>query len=197
MEGCGRCSLGGTPACKVHTWRDELILLRDLVLQSGLTETRKWGVPCYVTGKKNVVLLGALKGCATLSFLKGALMKDPEKLLVKPGENSQSARYMKFTAPEEVTAQSSSIMGYLKEAILIEESGQKVTFNSPEQQPMCEELQQAIKSDAELSSAFYALTPGRQRGYILYFGGAKQSQTRIDRIAKSRDRILQGKGMQD
>ena len=197
VDGCGRCSLGGTPACKVHDWREELMLLRDILLQSGLTETRKWGVPCYVLGKHNVVLLGVLKSCATLSFFKGALMKDPENLLVKPGENSQAARYMKFTSPEQVTAQVAIIRDYLKEAIGIEESGQKVTFKSPQEQSMCEELQEALQSDAELSSAFYALTPGRQRGYILHFGGAKQSQTRIDRIAKNRDRILQGKGMQD
>jgi uncharacterized protein YdeI (YjbR/CyaY-like superfamily) len=197
MEGCGRCSLGGTPACKVHNWREELILLRDILHQSGLTETRKWGVPCYVKGNKNVVLLGVLKSCATLSFFKGALMKDPENLLVKPGENSQSARYMKFSAPEQVMVQTAIIKDYLKEAIGIEESGQKVAFKAPEEQPMCEELQEALQSDAELFTAFYALTPGRQRGYILHFGGAKQSQTRIDRIAKSRDRILQGKGMQD
>lgn len=197
VDGCGRCSLGGTPACKVHDWREELILLRDILLKSGLTETRKWGVPCYVKGNKNVVLLGVLKSCATISFFKGALMKDPENLLVKPGENSQAARYMKFTSPEQVIALAAIIRDYIKEAIGIEESGQKVTFKSPEEQPMCEELQEALQSDAALSSAFYALTPGRQRGYILHFGGAKQAQTRIDRIAKNRDRILQGRGMQD
>jgi uncharacterized protein YdeI (YjbR/CyaY-like superfamily) len=196
-EGCGRCSLGGTPACKVHTWHQELALLRGILLQSGLTETRKWGVACYMHGKHNVVLLGALKSCATLSFFKGSLMHDPEKLLIKPGENSQAARYMKFTTPEQVMEQMNSILSYIHEAIQLEESGQKVAFKSPQEQPMCEELQEALKSDAEMSSAFDALTPGRQRGYILFFGAAKQSKTRMERIAKWRDKILQGKGMQD
>lgn len=196
-DGCGRCALGGTPACKVHTWREELLLLRDLLLQSGLTETRKWGVACYMHNKHNVVLLGALKSCATLSFFKGSIMHDPENLLIKPGENSQAARYMKFTSPEHVIEQTGSILSHIREAIQLEESGQKVAFKSPEEQPMCEELQEALKSDLELKSAFYALTPGRQRGYILFFGGAKQSKTRMERIAKWRPSILRGKGMQD
>ncbi len=196
-DGCGRCPLGGTPGCKVHTRREELFLLRKIMLESGLTETRKWGVPCYVHGKKNVVLLSALKHCATLSFLKGALLSDPGKLLHKPGENSQAARYMKFTSPEEVIAQTAEIETYVREAIKLEESGEKVVFKAPQEQTMCAELAETLKNDAELSAAFYALTPGRQRGYILFFGGAKQAKTRLERIAKWRDKILQGKGMQD
>ena len=197
MEGCGRCALGGTPACKVHAWHDELALLREILLQSGLTETRKWGVACYTHGKHNVALLGALKACATLSFFKGALMQDPENLLQKPGENSQAARYMKFTTVRQVNEQAGHIVSYLKEAIKIEESGQKVVFKQPEAQDMCEELIQALRDDAEMASAFQKLTPGRQRGYMLFFSGAKQAKTRVERIAKCRDRILQGKGMQD
>lgn len=197
MEGCGRCALGGTPACKVHAWHDELALLREILLQSGLTETRKWGVACYMHGKHNVALLGALKACATLSFFKGALMHDPENLLHKPGENSQAVRYMKFTAAGQVKEQAGHIANYLKEAIKIEESGQKVVFMQPEEQDMCEELAQALRDDAEMASAFQKLTPGRQRGYMLFFSGAKQAKTRMERIAKCRDRILQGKGMQD
>jgi uncharacterized protein YdeI (YjbR/CyaY-like superfamily) len=196
-DGCGRCPLGGTPGCKVHQWREEVLMLREILLQSGLTETRKWGVPCYVHGKKNVVLLSVLKESATLSFLKGALLSDPAKLLHKPGENSQAARYMKFTSPDQVLAQSAEISAYVREAVKLEESGQKVVFKAPQDQAMCDELQEVLKSDVELNTAFYALTPGRQRGYILFFGAAKQSKTRMERIAKWRDKILQGKGMQD
>lgn len=196
-DGCGRCPLGGTPGCKVHQWREEVLMLREILLQSGLTETRKWGVPCYVHGKKNVVLLSVLKESATLSFLKGALLSDPAKLLHKPGENSQAARYMKFTSPDQVLAQSAEISAYVREAVKLEESGQKVVFKAPQDQAMCDELQEVLKSDVELNTAFYALTPGRQRGYILFFGGAKQAKTRMERIDKWRDKILQGKGMQD
>ncbi|MFN4915203.1 MAG: YdeI/OmpD-associated family protein [Sphingomonadales bacterium] len=196
-DGCGRCPLGGTSGCKVHQWREEVLMLREILLQSGLTETRKWGVPCYVHGKKNVVLLSVLKESATLSFLKGALLSDPAKLLHKPGENSQAARYMKFTSPDQVLAQSAEISAYVREAVKLEESGQKVVFKAPQDQAMCDELQEVLKSDVELNTAFYALTPGRQRGYILFFGGAKQAKTRMERIDKWRDKILQGKGMQD
>ena len=196
-DGCGRCPLGGTPRCKVHKWKEELLMMREIILQSGLTETRKWGVPCYVHGKKNVVLLSALKHCATISFLKGALLSDPKNLLHKPGENSQAARYMKFTTPEEVMAQSMDIAAYVLEAVKLEESGEKVVFKAPQDQPMCDEFAEALKDDAELSAAFYALTPGRQRGYILFFGGAKLPKTRVERIAKWRNTIIQGKGMLD
>ena len=196
-EGCGRCPLGGTPGCKVHIRREELQMLRQIMLHSGLTETRKWGVPCYVHRKKNVVLLSTLKDCATLRFLKGSLMSDPGKLLHKPGENSQAARYMKFTSPEEVLAQSAEISAYVREAVRLEESGEKVVFKAPQDQTMCDEFAETLKNDSELSAAFYALTPGRQRGYILFFGGAKQAKTRLERIAKWRNRILEGKGMQD
>lgn len=196
-DGCGRCALGGTPACKVQTWQVELSMLREVLLQSGLLETRKWGVACYMHNQFNVVLLSALKHGAILSFFKGSLMQDPEKLLIKPGENSQAARYMKFTSPEQVIEHTGSILSYIREAIQLEESGQKVAFKSPEEQPMCGELQEALQSDADLSAAFYALTPGRQRGYILFFGGAKQAKTRMERIAKWRPAILRGKGMQD
>lgn len=196
-DGCGRCPLGGTSGCKVHQWREEVLMLREILLQSGLTETRKWGVPCYVHGKKNVVLLSVLKESATLSFLKGALLSDPAKLLHKPGENSQAARYMKFTSPDQVLAQSAEISAYVREAVKLEESGQKVVFKAPQDQAMCDELQEVLKSDVELNTAFYALTPGRQRGYILFFGGAKQAKTRMERIDKWRDKILQEKGMQD
>ena len=197
MDGCGRCSLGATPACKVNTWREELALLRKILLKSELTETRKWGVACYMHGKQNVVLLGALKHGATLSFMKGSLMSDPENLLHSPGENSQAVRYMKFTEPEQVGVLSENIMAYIREAIRLEETKQKVTFKSVDDQVMCVELAGVLKADAELSKAFYALTPGRQRGYILFFNAAKQPETRTMRIAKHRNKILQGKGMQD
>jgi uncharacterized protein YdeI (YjbR/CyaY-like superfamily) len=197
MEGCGRCSLGGTPACKVHTWQGELALLREILLQSGLTETRKWGVACYMYDKKNIVLLGALKSCATLSFFKGSLLSDPEKLLHTPGENSQAARYMKFTQTEQVMAQSGHIAAYLQEAIMLEKQGAKVDFKKEHHHQWPDELQLAFDEDPALKNAFENLTPGRQRGYLLFFTAAKQSVTRIQRIAKNKEKIMQGKGLQE
>ena len=197
VDGCGRCALGATPACKVNTWKEELALLRQILLQSGLTETRKWGVACYMHGANNVVLLGALKHCATLSFFKGALMTDPEKLLQKPGENSQAMRYLRFTSPGQVNDQRLHINAYLMEAVGIEEAGQKVSFKPPQEQVMPEELTNVLNNDPVLAAAFHKLTPGRRRGYILFFGAAKQPKTRLERISKCREKILQGKGMQD
>jgi uncharacterized protein YdeI (YjbR/CyaY-like superfamily) len=197
VNGCGRCALGATPACKVNTWKEELVLLRQILLQSGLTETRKWGVACYMHGANNVALLSALKHCATLSFFKGALMTDPEKLLQKPGENSQAMRYLRFTSTGQVNDQRLHINAYLMEAVGIEEAGQKVSFKPPQEQVMPEELTNVLNNDPDLAAAFHKLTPGRRRGYILFFGAAKQPKTRLERISKCRENILQGKGMQD
>lgn len=194
--GCGRCALGGTPECRVHLWSKELILLRDIVMSCGLTETRKWGVPCYTVEGKNAVMIGAFKDCCTLSFMKGALIPDPKGLLTKPGENTQAARVIRFTDADTIVKLQPSLRKLILEAVQVEKEGKTYAFaEAPEALP--EELQEMLDEDEDLRNAFYKLTPGRQRGYIIFISGAKQSATRISRILKNRDKILAGKGMMD
>ena len=192
--GCGRCSLGGTPQCKVHFWPQELNVLRLLILDCGLTEEVKWDVPCYTLNGKNILILAALKNYCSISFFKGALLSDEEKLLSKPGESTQVGRVMKFTSVEQIIELEPSIKAYIFEAIEVEKAGLKIEVKK-ELDPLPEELLEAFKNDKILEAAFYNLTPGRQRGYVLFFNQAKQSKTRIARIEKSRADILIGKGM--
>lgn len=194
--GCGRCELGGTPECRVHLWTTELILLRDIVLSCGLTETRKWGVPCYTVDGKNAVMIGAFKDCCTLSFMKGALIPDPKGLLTKPGENTQAARVIRFTDADTIVKLQPALRKLIQEAVQVEKDGKTYSFaESPEPLPV--ELEEMLQQDEELRTAFHKLTPGRQRGYIIFISGAKQSATRISRILKYRDKILMGKGIMD
>lgn len=196
LEGCGRCELGGTPACKVHDWEEELRQLRRIVLACELTEELKWGVACYTLAGKNVLLLSAFKNYAALSFFKGVLLKDHHQLLHAPGKNSQASRVLRFTNVEEVLELEPIIKAYVADAMAVEKAGLKVAFKkNPE--PIPEELQQALNGNSVLKAAFEALTPGRQRGYILYFSGAKQSKTRWARIEKYIPKILSGKGFHD
>ncbi len=195
-EGCGRCALGGTPDCKVNAWVDELRSLRQLVLECGLAEEIKWSVPCYTLNGSNVAMVSAFRDYACLSFFKGSLLRDPEGLLVKPGEHSQAARQLRFTAVQEIRGREPAIRALLVEAINAEKSGKKVPFKkNPE--PVPEELQERLRADPALKAAFEALSPGRQRGYILYVSGAKQSATRMARVEKYIPRILEGKGIHD
>jgi uncharacterized protein YdeI (YjbR/CyaY-like superfamily) len=196
LEGCGRCPLGGTPDCKVHKWISELKLLRMIVLESGLAEECKWGVPCYTFDNGNVLLVSAFKDYCSISFFKGSLLKDDKKLLEKPGKNSQAARLLKFSIVEEIKEVETDIKSYIREAIEIEKSGLKVNFNkNPE--PVPEELEKKFEEDPLLKTAFDALTPGRQRGYIIYFSAPRQSKTRVERIEKSIGKILNGEGLHD
>lgn len=192
--GCGRCSLGGTPQCKVHFWPQELNVLRLLILDCGLTEEVKWDVPCYTFNGKNILILAALKNYCSISFFKGALLSDEDKLLSKPGESSQGGRVMKFTSVEQIVELEPSIKAYIFEAIEVEKAGLKIKVKK-ELDPLPVELVEAFKNDKILEAAFYNLTPGRQRGYVLFFNQAKQAKTRIVRIEKSRADILIGKGM--
>ncbi len=194
--GCGRCSLVGTPDCKVKTWNEELHVLREIILKNDLTEERKWGVPCYTNNGKNIILLSALKDSATISFLKGSLIDDIHGLLIAPGKNSQSARYMKFTSVKEIKKAKPFIMDYIKQALEIERSGKKIDFKKDDD-PIPVELSATFNKQPELKTAFYALTPGRRRGYLLHFNQAKQSATRESRIQKCIPLILEGKGFQD
>ncbi len=195
-EGCGRCPLGGTPDCKVNSWTQELHAMRRIILETGLTEESKWGVPCYTHNGKNVLTLSALKEFAAISFFKGSLLQDPEKLLSAPGPNSQAARYVKITDTEQVARNEQHIKAYIFEAIEVEKAGLSVEFKkNPE--PIPEELEAKLEEDPFLKSAFEALTPGRQRGYILHFSAPKKSETRVSRIEKCTEQILNGIGLHD
>ncbi len=195
-SGCGRCSLWDTPQCKVHNWTSELALLRQIVLDCGLQEELKWGVPCYTYRKKNVILISALKESAVISFLQGALLKDPKGILQKPGENSQIARVIKFKTVREIEKIKATLKTYIFEAVEVEKAGLKlVTPKNPE--PIPEELRLKMENFPALKTAFFKLTPGRQRGYIIYFSAPKQSKTRESRIEKCIPKIMEGKGFHD
>lgn len=196
IDGCMRCKLGATPACKVNTWRTELETLRHIVLQTGLTEEVKWGVPCYTYETKNIVMVSAFKEFACLSFFKGALIDDPHALMQKAGESSQSARLVKFTSTQQILEKEEILKDYIAKAIAIEKEGRKVVFaKNPE--PLPDELTEVFGKDVALKNAFYALTPGRQRGYIIYISQPKQSQSRYNRIEKCRSKIENGEGLND
>jgi uncharacterized protein YdeI (YjbR/CyaY-like superfamily) len=197
VEGCGRCALGGTPACKVHTWRDVLEELRVILLESGLEEECKWGMPCYTFNGKNVAVLAAFKGNCSVGFFKGVLLSDPKKILSLPGEDSQSTRQLKVTTLKEVKTHKSALKALLKEAIEIEKAGKKVTFKKVDEFAVPQELQEKFDEMPAFEKAFKSLTPGRQRGYLLHFSQAKQAATRKARIEKYLNQIFDGKGMMD
>lgn len=195
IDGCMRCKYGATPKCKVNNWIDELKLLRQIVLETGLKEELKWGVPVYTKNGKNIVTVSALKEFACIGFFKGVLLTDSQKILHQQG-NVQSDRIVKFTNVEDIHALKKELKSYIEEAIENEESGKKVVFKkNPE--PIPQELLQAFEEDQALKMAFYSLTPGRQRGYIIHFSQPKQSQTRTGRIEKYKQQILSGIGFHD
>jgi uncharacterized protein YdeI (YjbR/CyaY-like superfamily) len=196
LEGCMRCSLGATPACKALFWTDILEFLRQLILETELQEERKWGVPTYTINGKNVVMLGVFKDSCVLSFIKGQLIPDPKGLLELPGPNSREGRILRFTHLSQAVQLEKEIRNYLQEAIQVERSGKKAApSSSPQMLP--DELQQKFTEHPGLETAFFALTPGRQRGYLIHFSGAKQSPTRLSRIEKCIPKIFAGKGMMD
>lgn len=197
IDGCGRCSLGGTPQCKVHNWDEELKILRAIILECDLTEELKWKVPCYTFEGKNVLILAAFKEYCAISFLKGSLLKDTENILSTPGEHTQSARLIKFTTTEEIIRKESFIKEYIEEAINLEKVGEKVNFKEKTEINLPQEFRNMLDNLPELRSAFFSLTPGRQRGYMLYFSAPKQSATRELRIEKCIQQIMEGKGMHD
>ena len=195
-DGCGRCNLYATPECKVHTFAEALKLLRSLVLSCGLTEELKWSIPCYTFQGKNMLVVAAFKAYCSVSFFKGALLSDSHGKLKTPGENSQATRLLKYTSAEQVKQEADIIKAYVYEAIEVEKAGLKVAFKK-DAGPMPEELKEKLKDMPALNTAFNDLTPGRQRGYILYFSQAKQSKTRVARIEKYIPKILSGKGFHD
>jgi len=182
---------------KIDKWKAELSALRNIMLDCQLIETLKWGQPCYMFNKTNVVILANFKESCAVSFLKGALLSDTENLLVRPGENSQSGRFLRFKSLEEIILAEPIIKTYVFEAIEIEKAGLKVAPRDPESEPIIPELIKRFNENPTLKTAFEALTPGRQRAYNLYFTAAKQATTRLNRIDSYTDRILNKKGIND
>jgi uncharacterized protein YdeI (YjbR/CyaY-like superfamily) len=181
---------------KVKKWQDELEKLRAIVLDCQLTEELKWRVPCYTYKNGNVVLINSFKDFCTLSFFKGALLNDTNNVLIKQGENTQSARIIRFTSVNEIIEMEAIIKTYIYEAIEVEKAGLKVELNNKELE-FPEELLIKLNENPEFKIAFEALTPGRQRAYNLFFSDSKQSKTREARIEKYEQRILNGKGIND
>jgi uncharacterized protein YdeI (YjbR/CyaY-like superfamily) len=178
-------------------WQKEMAELRDLVLACGLTEEWKWSNPCYTYQGGNVLMISSLKDCCVLSFFKGVLIDDVAGILQKPGENSQSGRIIRFTEISQIKEIATLLKTYIFQSIEIEKAGLQVDFSAKNQLEFPEELKQKWDEKPELKNAFLALPPGKQRGYVLYFTGAKQSSSRSDRIVKYIPRILSGKGFHD
>ena len=182
---------------KSKQWQEELRTLRRILLDSQLTEEVKWRVPCYTFQESNIVILGRFKECCVLSFVKGALLKDANGILVKPGENTQAARVIRFTHVQQIVSMESILKAYIDEAVEVEKAGLKVAFKKVSEFIIPEELQAKLDEIPALKSAFAALTPGRQRAYLLYFSAAKQSKTREARVVKWMRHVLDGKGLDD
>ena len=182
---------------KAKKWQEELRKLRTIVLDCGLTEELKWGVPCYTLEKSNVVLIHVFKEYCALLFPKGALLKDPKGILIQQTENVQAARQIRFTNVREIIRLEPVIKSYIREAIEVQKAGLEVPLKKTSEFKVAEEFQKKLNATPSLKKAFEALTPGRQRGYLLYFSGAKQSKTRESRIEKCIPQILKGKGLDD
>jgi uncharacterized protein YdeI (YjbR/CyaY-like superfamily) len=186
---------------KVHAkeerWGDEFAALRRLCLEAGLDEELKWGQACYSLDGSNIVLIHGFKGYCALLFMKGALLDDADCILVQQTQNVQSARQIRFQSIADITQREAAIKRYLKQAIAVEKSGAKVQMKTAAQFEVPAEFQERLDGDPSLATAFRALTPGRQRAYLLYFGGAKQSATRSGRVKKHVARIKKGLGLDD
>ena len=178
-------------------WQAELLALRAVFLSTPLTETIKWYKPCYTFEGRNIASLAGLKDHCWILFFKGALLRDPHGILQKAGDNSQSARVINFTSVPQIKKLKRVLHSYVQEAIACEQAGLKVIFEKSEDRVPPDELLAAFAQTPGLQQAFSALTPGRQRGYLLHFGQAKQSSTRMARIAKCTAAILQGRGLQE
>jgi uncharacterized protein YdeI (YjbR/CyaY-like superfamily) len=182
---------------KAEKWQPELKKLRKIALDCGLTEELKWGCPCYTLDESNIVLIHAFKGYCAYLFFKGALLKDAKHILIQQTKNVQAARQIRFTGVKEITGMEKTLKAYIKEAVEVEKSGLKVSLKKTSEFKMAEEFKNKLDESSVLKKAFESLTPGRQRGYLLYFASAKQSATRESRIEKSIPKILDGMGMDD
>lgn len=192
-KGCGRCPRFDTAECSTKRWAEGLSKLRHLCLNTGLNETVKWSHPCYVHAKRNIAIIGAFRADFRLSFFNAALMKDPAAILEKQGPNTRHADMIRFTGNEHVVLREDIIRSYLSEAMQYAEQGKK----PPKDHSALDipsELEEAFSNDPALAEAFQALTPGRQKSYVINLNGAKKAETRVARINKFRGKILAGKG---
>ena len=193
VKGCGRCARFDTPDCAAMIWAEGLAQLRAICLDAGLSEVVKWGHPCYMHAGRNIALIGAFRGDFRFTFMNAGLLKDPEGVLEKNGPNTATASVIYLRSLGDVTRLRPVIAAYISELKSYAEAGIKPPKVTREYD-MPEELIAALDDDPELSEAFHALTPGRQKSYVINLNSAKQSATRVNRIAKFRDRILAGKG---
>jgi len=182
---------------KAQKWQEEFEKLRMIILDCRLTEELKWGKPCYTFLESNIVIIHGFKEYCALLFMKGVLLKDPRGILVTQTENTQAARQIRFTNVREILEMEPTLKAYINEAIEVEKAGLKVDFKKTTEFEIPEELQKKLDEIPALKTAFYTLTPGRQRAYILYFSGAKQSKTREARVEKYMKQILAGRGLND
>ncbi len=182
---------------KAKKWQEELEKLRTIVLECPLTEELKWGCPCYTYQERNIVLLHVFKEYCALLFFKGALLNDADGILIQQTKNVQAARQIRFTNVREIVKMRTILKTYIYEAIEVEKAGLEVRFKKTSEYILPEEFQHQLDGIPALKTAFYALTPGRQRGYIFYFSQPKQSKTRESRVEKCLQRILNGKGLND
>jgi uncharacterized protein YdeI (YjbR/CyaY-like superfamily) len=182
---------------KAKQWQEEIRKLRTIVLYSHLTEELKWGCPCYTYEGKNIVLIHVFKEYCAVLFFKGALLKDPKGVLIQQTENVQVPRQMRFTNVKEVDKMKATLKALIYEAVEVEESGVKVEMKKTTEFTMPEEFKNKLDKTPKLKKAFEALTPGRQRGYLLHFAAAKQSKTRESRIEKCIPMIMEGRGLND
>lgn len=196
-DGCGRCAYHATDRCKVRSWQMELETLRQILLETpGLTETLKWGVAVYTHNGKNVVNLSALKDYCALGFFKGALLPDPEQHLRPPGPHSQATRLWEFRSLHDIHVKEAAIRQMLLKAVEVEQARLQIEFKKA-LEPLPDELLAEFEEDMAFAQAFYALTPGRQRGYVLHFSQPKSSSSRSNRIAKCKGQIMRGQGLHD
>lgn len=182
---------------KQSKWQACYRQLRRIILTCGLQEDLKWGVPCYSYQNTNLILIHGFKHYCAILFHKGVLLKDPYNILIQQTKNTQSARHLRFTDLEDIRQLESKIREYIFEAIEVEKAGLKVTFKQTKDFEIVTEFKQALEKDPALKKAFYNLTPGRQRAYLLHFSSAKQSKTKVARIQKCSPKILQGIGLND
>lgn len=182
---------------KADKWRKEVQALRTIVLECGLSEEVKWGCPCYTSEGSNIVLIHDFKEYCALLFFKGALMKDPKGILIQQTQNVQSARQIRFTGLQEIVKLKAAVKAYIKEAIAVEKAGLKVELKKVSDYSVPIEFQRELDRNPALKRAFEALTPGRQRGYLLHFSAPKQAKTREARVEKCADMIMDGLGLND
>lgn len=178
-------------------WQKEQEQLREIVLECGLAEELKWGVPCYMHQKSNIVLIHSFKEYCALLFFKGALLKDTDDILIQQSANVQAARQIRFTNVQEIIDLKSVLKTYIFEAVEIEKAGLKVHLKKTAEFPVSDEFQQKLDENPDLKKAFEALTPGRQRAYLLHFSQPKQAKTRESRVEKYIPAIFEGKGLND